>query len=159
MTADLISDELSSAYGKSTPDNLRLHCSNEVFYLDKSIFFAIAKLAKECLCWKSDIDYDLWLDDFKVDTVKNVLSILYFGKTSILRSTEEMIEVNALFKACGINIDLEKEELDCDRDTGTDVYVVEDCAMLDSDAPQSDQEFSELDFNPQVIHYDSYFKY
>jgi len=108
-----------------------LRCLTDSISIDRTLFCALSKVFRETLMHNPDMDYELFLDDYSIDIVQDLVKLCYFGEIDKYLEDDRIVEIQTIAKALGIVFNLEKvvsndaDETSTETDS-TDIYDQEE---------------------------------
>ena len=107
LITSLICEELKLNYEKKE-NTVKLKCSSTSLYIDQTLLCAISLVFREILCDSPDLEYELSLHDYDIETVQALVKLSYFGEVDDIIDETNIKDISTLSKALGIAFNLEK---------------------------------------------------
>ena len=126
----LICDELKANF-ENKEYVVILKCSEHSVSIDRTLFCAISQVFRETLMCSPDLEYQLFMDEYDIETVQDLVKLCYFGEIDKYLEDDKIVEIQTIAKALGIVFNLEKvvsndaEETSTETDS-TDFYDQEE---------------------------------
>ena len=112
----LICDELKANFDKKEYVVI-LKCSEHSVSIDMTLFCAISQVFRETLMCSPDLEYQLFMDEYDIEIVQDLVKLCYFGEIDKCLDDDEIGEIHEVAKALGIEFILEKVLLNEQEET------------------------------------------
>ena len=129
----LICEELKATF-ENKEYVVVLKCSEHSVSIDRTLFCAISQVFRETLMCSPDLEYQLFMDEYDIETVQDLVKLCYFGEIDKCLDDDKIGEIHEVAKALGIELILEKVLLNEQEETSIETDSPNDFMEQEEDA-------------------------